>query len=73
MKYTVMDNVKLYLGLRRSGGHWVTIFGAKVAGVKILLPWTNPQNLLEQNRPQPDQQEKTANEKLQELMYSYVR
>lgn len=40
MKYSPMDNVKFYCGIKASS-LWMLIVGFKVAGVKILVPWTN--------------------------------
>jgi hypothetical protein len=40
MKYSPMENVKLYFGVKAST-LWMLIVGIKVAGVKILMPWTN--------------------------------
>ena len=40
MKYNPIENVKLYLGLKVSS-LWMLVVGVKIAGVKILMPWTN--------------------------------
>jgi len=37
------DSIKLYLGIK-ANQEWMLIFGGKIAGVKILIPWTNPYN-----------------------------
>lgn len=42
-KYTPTENVKLYAGLR-GGSSWVYIVGVKIAGVKVIVPWTNIHN-----------------------------
>jgi len=45
---------KIYLGLQFSEDGWTFIIGAKLAGVKLILPWSGIQNfyqLLTKNEP----------------------
>ena len=45
MKSNPMEHVKLYAGIR-AGSKWQSIVGIKIAGVKIIVPWTNFENYL---------------------------
>jgi len=45
MKFSPSENVKLYAGIKVQS-MWMLIVGVKVAGIKLLMPWTNLQYLL---------------------------
>lgn len=42
-KFSPTEHVKLYAGLR-GGSSWVYIVGVKIAGVKVIVPWSNIHN-----------------------------
>ena len=39
LKYSPLSNFKTYLGLQVSDEGLAYIFGAKIAGIKVLIPW----------------------------------
>ena len=41
LKYSPLTNFKTYFGLQYSEDGLTSIFGAKIAGIKILVPWAN--------------------------------
>ena len=40
MKFKVRDNLKIYSGIELSPNGWTVIFGGKLAGIKVIVPWT---------------------------------
>jgi hypothetical protein len=38
------EDLKAYFGLEFSEDGWTAIIGAKIAGVKVIIPWTGVQN-----------------------------
>lgn len=40
MKFKVRDNLKIYSGIELSPNGWTMVFGGKLAGIKVIVPWT---------------------------------
>ena len=65
-----MEKVKLYAGIK-SSQQWMFIVGFKVAGVKILVPWTNLQYAIKKSEDAGWEYEpSTGMDLLKEQIYS---
>ena len=40
LKVKLFENFKIYSGVELSANGWTLLFGGKLAGVKLLVPWT---------------------------------
>ena len=40
LKVKLFENFKIYSGIELSANGWTLLFGGKLAGVKLLVPWT---------------------------------
>jgi len=45
LKIQLLQQLKIYSGIDFSVNGWTLLLGAKIAGVKLLLPWTGVENL----------------------------
>jgi hypothetical protein len=72
MKFSPIENVKLYAGLKTTQ-NWQYIVGLKVAGVKVLVPWTSLHNLFIPEVNFKPKAAKTEEMKVQEQIWKIVK